>query len=239
MEFQGTIGVIGAMDEEIELLKREIAPVKDFEEGGSIFYSGKREGMRIVLLKCGIGKVNAAIGTTLLISRFQPDYVINTGTAGALQETLSRGDTVISTRVVHHDVDATAFGYAPGQVPRMPDYYTADPRLVELAQEASLRQKGGRVICGIIATGDSFMSDREKTQRLRDTLPAAAAVEMEAAAVAQVCYQFSTPFVIIRSISDLAGDDSAGSFSSFLHSAAETSASLVIRVVERLSLLEG
>jgi len=235
MDTPRVIGIIGAMDEEIELLKRDIAPVKDFEEGGSVFYSGYTGNIRVILLKCGIGKVNAAIGATLLLSRFRPDYVINTGTAGGLTNRLTVGDTVISTKVIHHDVDATAFGYVPGQVPKMPGDYAADRRLTRAALEAAEHSGLHGITSGIIATGDSFMDDPERIRMLKKTMPAAAAAEMEAAAVAQVCYQFSTPFVVIRSISDIAGEKSAVSFNTFLHTAARNSATLVMEMITLLS----
>jgi adenosylhomocysteine nucleosidase len=115
-----TIGVIGAMEEEVELLKSALGQVETFERAGNTFYIGELHHTRIVLLQSGIGKVNAAIGTTLLISRYDPLCLINTGSAGAVFEDLEVGDVIISTQVVHHDVDVTAFGYAIGQVPRMP-----------------------------------------------------------------------------------------------------------------------
>src|SRR5690625_3064056 len=134
-----TIGIIGAMDEEISFLLNHISDQKEITIANSLFIQGRLAGSDVVLLKSGIGKVNAAMGTTIMQERFSPTYVINTGSAGGFAKDLAVGDIVISSHVVHHDVDATAFDYAYGQVPQMPVMYEADSDLIDRAA-ASLKK---------------------------------------------------------------------------------------------------
>ncbi len=120
------IGLIGAMEEEVEILKNKLENRQDKKIAESVFYLGDLDGHEIILLQSGIGKVNAAVGTTLMIHVFQPDYIINTGSAGGFDPRLSVGDVVIGSEVRHHDVDVTVFGYEYGQVPQMPACYLSD-----------------------------------------------------------------------------------------------------------------
>lgn len=228
------VGIIGAMDEEVELLRSKLNDRKDTSLAGSEFYQGKIDSLEVVLLKSGIGKVNAALGTALLIEKFQPDVIINTGSAGGFHRDLNVGDVVISTEVRHHDVDVTIFGYEYGQVPRMPAYYSPDQRLVSIAVKSAEKINGIQVAEGLIASGDSFMNDPERVEFIRSKLPDLYAAEMEAAAIAQVAYQFEVPFVIIRSLSDIAGKDSNISFDQFLETAAKNSAELILLMLEEL-----
>lgn len=228
------VGIIGAMDEEVDLLRSKLDNREDTVLAGSEFYSGKIDGLDVVLLKSGIGKVNAALGTALLIEKFQPDLIINTGSAGGFHKDLNVGDVVISTEVRHHDVDVTVFGYEYGQVPRMPAFYAPDEKLVTVAVKSAERIEGIQVAKGLIASGDSFMSDAERVEFIRSKMPDLFAAEMEAAAIAQVAYQFGVPFVIIRSLSDIAGKDSNLSFDQFLATAAKNSAELILFMLEEL-----
>ncbi|WP_040981574.1 5'-methylthioadenosine/S-adenosylhomocysteine nucleosidase [Oceanobacillus jeddahense] len=228
-----TIGIIGAMDEEIELLKQRMTDVQEIEVAKTYFYQGYLEGKKVVLLLSGIGKVNAAMSTTILHERFNPDKIINTGSAGGFAENLEVGDVVISTGVLHHDVDATAFNYVYGQVPGMPAVYNPSPDLVELADKVVL-DSDIQAETGIIATGDSFMQRKDQTAVVRERFPEMLALEMEAAAIAQVCYQYKTPFVIIRALSDIAGKESSISFDVFLEKAAKNAADVIIKMVQRL-----
>ncbi len=225
------IGIIGAMDEEVELLKEKMDILETERIANSDFYVGKLEGKEVVLLKSGIGKVNAAIATTILFERYQPGFVINTGSAGGFHNDLEVGDLVISTEVVHHDVDVTAFDYKYGQVPGLPASFQADPILIEKAMLAAKKLDEIEAMKGLISTGDSFMQAEAKVQFVREKFPQMIAAEMEAAAIAQVCYQYSRPFVIIRALSDIAGKDSSVSFDAFLEKAAANAANLIIDVV--------
>lgn len=228
------IAVIGAMEEEVIILRNQLENKKTEIIANSEFSSGTYGGKDVVLLKSGIGKVNAAMSTTILIERYHPDLIINTGSAGGLNPELNVGDLVISDDVCHHDVDATVFGYAYGQVPQMPAAYQADERLIQVAEEAARSLEGIQVKKGRIASGDSFMSDPDRVQMVAEKFPGLQAVEMEAAAIAQVAYQYGLPFVIIRSLSDIAGKESDLSFEQFLQTAALNSANLVIEIIRKL-----
>ncbi|HSJ38076.1 MAG TPA: 5'-methylthioadenosine/S-adenosylhomocysteine nucleosidase [Planococcus sp. (in: firmicutes)] len=228
------IGIIGAMEEEVELLRGSLEDTTTEVIANCEFTSGTYQGQEIVLLKSGIGKVNAAMSTTILLQHYQPELVINTGSAGGFDKNLEVGSIVISNEVRHHDVDVTAFGYEMGQVPQLPAAFHSNPELVELAVKAVSELEEHPYAVGLIATGDSFMNDPERVELVRSHFPDMKAAEMEAAAVAQVCYQFDTAFVVIRALSDIAGKESSVSFEEFLPVAAEHSTKIVLRVVERL-----
>jgi adenosylhomocysteine nucleosidase len=228
------IGIIGAMEEEVVLLREQLNNLQEKKIAGCEFYNGQLNGQEIVLLKSGIGKVNAAIGTTLMIQMYEPDVILNTGSAGGFHTDLNVGDVVISTEVRHHDVDATIFGYEYGQVPQMPANYLPDEKLVEAAVKAGAKVENIQVVKGLIASGDSFMSDHDRVEDIRKKFPSLYAAEMEAAAIAQTAYQFGVPFVIIRSLSDIAGKDARVSYDQFLKTASKHSAELVQKIVEEL-----
>jgi adenosylhomocysteine nucleosidase len=228
------IGIIGAMEEEVVLLREQLKDLEEKKLAGCEFYQGLLNDQEVVLLKSGIGKVNAAIGTTLMIQMYEPDVILNTGSAGGFHTELNVGDVVISTEVRHHDVDATIFGYEYGQVPQMPANYLPDEKLVDAAVKAGSKVENIQVVKGLIASGDSFMSDHERVEDIRKKFPMLFAAEMEAAAIAQTAYQFGVPFVIIRSLSDIAGKDARLSYDQFLKTASKHSAELVQKIVEEL-----
>ncbi|MBU9672847.1 5'-methylthioadenosine/S-adenosylhomocysteine nucleosidase [Planococcus sp. CP5-4] len=228
------IGVIGAMEEEVELLRNQLANPSVREIANSEFTTGTYKGQELILLKSGIGKVNAAMTTTILMQEFKPDLVLNIGSAGGFDEELEVGAVVISDEVRHHDVDATVFGYELGQVPQMPASYIANKELIELAVQAVDEIGEHQHAVGLIATGDSFMSDPERVALVKQQFPEMKAAEMEAAAVAQVCFQYDTAFVVIRALSDIAGKESSVSFDEFLPVAAKHSTEIVLRVIEKM-----
>ena len=228
------VSIIGAMEEEVQLLRSTMTDISQETIANVEYTFGKMNGVDVILSRSGIGKVNAAISTSILLDRFKPDYVINTGSAGGFDPALNVGDVVISTEVTHHDVDATIFGYVHGQVPQMPATYAADEKLIAIAEEKAKEISGIQIVRGLIATGDSFMNDPVRVEDVRKKFNGVQAVEMEAAAVAQVCYQFKVPFVIIRSLSDIAGKESNISFDQYLEKAAVNSANLVMKIVEGL-----
>jgi len=229
------IGIIGAMDEEVELLKETLEERQEHLIAGYSLYTGKMHGVEVILLKSGIGKVNAAIGTTLLLQEFQPTCVINTGSAGGFAEELEVGDVVISSEVRHHDVDVTVFGYEHGQVPGLPAGFTPDSYLADIAERCISRMEGMKTVKGLIATGDSFMNCPERVAKTRENFPTMKAVEMEAAAIAQTCHQFDIPFIVIRALSDIAGKESDLSFEQFLVVAAKHSAEMVMAMVQSIA----
>ncbi|MEC1179853.1 5'-methylthioadenosine/S-adenosylhomocysteine nucleosidase [Metasolibacillus meyeri] len=228
------IAVIGAMEQEVELLRAALTNTTVTTIAGSEYTAGTYEGKEVVLLKSGIGKVNAAMSTTLLLQQFRPDVVINTGSAGGFDAALEVGAVVISDEVRHHDVDVTAFGYEIGQMAGMPAAYQADARLIEIAKQAVAEVGEHPYGVGLICSGDVFMADPARTEAVRTNFPHMKAVEMEASAVAQVCYQFGTPFVVIRALSDIAGQESNISFDEFLPTAAKHSTEVVLKAITKL-----
>lgn len=228
------IAIIGAMEEEVAYLRENIESAESVVIANTEYTTGQMFGVDVILLKSGIGKVNAAMGTAVLLEKFKPDFIINTGSAGGYNPELNVGDMVISTEVRHHDVDVTAFDYEYGQVPQLPAAFIADEKLVLLAEKVAAGIDGVGVGKGLIATGDVFMSDPERVRFVRDKFPQLQAVEMEAAAIAQVAYQFNVPFVVTRALSDIAGKESDLSFDQFLEKAALHSAQLAMGIVKEL-----
>lgn len=229
------VAIIGAMEEEVALIKGWMTNLETQSIAGCEFYQGQLDGKEIVLLQSGIGKVNAAVSTTLLLSKFEPSKVINIGSAGGYAQSLNVGDVVISDQVCHHDVDVTVFGYSMGQVPGMPATYAADNALIAEAKAAVARLDLVKAEVGLIGTGDSFMQDPVRVEKVRADFPELLAVEMEAAAVAQVCVKFETPFVVVRALSDIAGKESSQSFEEFLVVAAKNSSAMVREMLSALN----
>lgn len=228
-----TLGIIGAMEQEIALLRDHLQDAVKTQKAGFDFYRGTLAGHDVVLLKSDIGKVNAAIGTTLLLDDYAPEAVINTGSAGGFDPELDVGDLIIGEKICHHDVDVTPFGYEAGQVPGLPPCFLADHEWVRRAREAATAT-GLKHKTGLIASGDRFMHDPDDVARVRARFPAMLAAEMEAAAIAQACYRFDTPFVIIRALSDIAGKENAVTFEQFLDTAATRSAELILHLLKTL-----
>lgn len=229
-----TIAVVGAMEQEIELLRESMTNVKHVSFGKFSAYEGELAGKRMVLVLSGIGKVNAAVSTSWVIHQFAPDCVINTGSAGGLGKGLKVGDVVIGETVAHHDVDVTAFGYVWGQVPQLPAVFVSDSNLIRQAEKAAQVFEGAAVTQGLIVSGDRFVHSSEGVAEIRSHFPDVKAVEMEAAAIAQTCHQLEEPFVIIRAVSDSADEKADISFEEFLKTAAVSSAKMVTEIVKSL-----
>lgn len=168
------------MEEEVRILRDKLEQAEIESVAGCEFTKGMLVGHEVILLKSGIGKVNAPMSTTILLERYQPEKVINTGSAGGFHHALNVGDVVISTEVRHHDVDVTAFNYEYGQVPGMPPGFKADKELVALAEQCMKEEENIQVVKGMIATGDSFMSDPNRVAAIRGKFENLYAVEMEA-----------------------------------------------------------
>ena len=229
-----TVAVIGAMEQEIALLHETMGNVKAISFGKFAAYEGELAGKRMVLALSGIGKVNASVSTAWLIHQFEPDCVINTGSAGGLGKGLKVGDVVVGTEIAHHDVDVTAFGYVWGQVPQLPAVFVSDDLLVGKAKQAAEVFEGAAVAQGLIVSGDRFVHSSEGVAEIRSHFPEVKAVEMEAAAIAQACHQLNTPFVVIRAMSDSADEKADISFEEFLKTAAASSAKMVEKIVASL-----
>jgi len=241
------IGIIGAMEKEVSLLCETMGKLTTEKTGPFEFHSGKIEGKDVTVLQCGIGKVNAAVGCALLIQKHNPSCVINTGSAGGINKLQSNdgklnfGDAVISTGLVYHDVDVTAFNYAPGQLPGQPQIFTVEEKLIKLAEDAVDELKREKTLPdsfnhrrGLIGSGDIFMHDPERIKAVQKLFPDLAAVEMEGAAIAHCCRLFSVPVLVIRALSDIAGAESPMSFDEFLPIASKNSAEIVMRIVRKL-----
>lgn len=216
------------------ILRNLMENCETFHHAGSVFFSGFLHGHEVILLKCGIGKVAAAIGTTLMLENYQPDCIINTGSAGGFDPELNVGDIVVSTEVRHHDVDVTAFGYEMGQLPGLPPAFRAEQQLIELASDCAEAVGHVQTKQGLVCTGDIFMAEPARVEQARELFPTMLACEMEGAAIAQVCHQFDVPFVITRSLSDIAGKEAPTSFDSYLEQAAEHSSKMIIKMLDKM-----
>ena len=228
------IGIIGAMEPEVAILREQISNMETLSIAGCEFYRGELAGHDVILTRSGIGKVAASIATTILLDRYAPDCVINTGSAGGFDPELRVGDVVISDEVRHHDVNVTAFGYEPGQLPQQPAAFISDSKLIEVATQVMHQLPELQSRIGLICTGDQFMCDPDHIEQVRQTFPAMMAAEMEAAAIAQVCHQFKVPFVVIRSLSDIAGTESPSSFEEYLEVAAKNSSAMIVAMLKQL-----
>ncbi|MBK4714028.1 MULTISPECIES: 5'-methylthioadenosine/S-adenosylhomocysteine nucleosidase [Tenebrionibacter/Tenebrionicola group] len=227
-------GIIGAMEEEVTLLRDKIDNRQTLKLAGCEIYTGTLNGMDVALLKSGIGKVSAAMGATLLLERCKPDVIINTGSAGGLAPSLKVGDIVVSSEVRYHDADVTAFGYEYGQMAGCPAAFVADEALTAAAQQ-SIEQHNLHAVRGLVISGDAFINGAENLAKIRAHFPQAIAVEMEATAIGHVCYNFSTPFVVVRAISDVADQQSHLSFEEFLATAAKQSSLIVETLLQKLA----
>ena len=231
-----TIGIIGAMSEEITYLKEKIEIVTTKNIIGLDFHVGKYCGNSIVLVISGIGKVNAAVCTQVLIDHFGVDYIINTGCAGAIHPELGIGDILISTDAVQHDMDVSALGDPIGTIPRLAEsYFKADEMLVKLAQEAAAETaENYHVILGRVASGDKFIGTKEGKEHIKRYVQGDCA-EMEGAAIAHARWLNRIPFVIIRAISDSADEQANMSYEQFVVLAAKRSSELVEKILEKLA----
>ena len=210
------IGVIGAMEEEVSLLIGQMKNKETKVMAGMEFHCGELWKNKAVVVKSGIGKVNMAICTQILIDVYKVSVVINTGVAGGLYEKLNVGDIVISSDAVLHDMDCTQFGYKAGQTPRMDVFgFPADKDLIKLAKDScELVNPEIQCFVGRVATGDQFIASNEKKQWIIDNFGAYCA-EMEGAAMAQTAYLNKVPFVVIRAISDKADNSAQVTYEEF------------------------
>ena len=226
------IGIIGAMDEEVEQIVSAMELTKQETKASMTFNAGRLSGRDVVIVRSGIGKVNAAVCTQILVDDFNVDYVINTGIAGSLKAEIDIADVVISSDVLHHDMDATGFGYPLGQIPRMDTLsFAADDRLIKLAKEACAKvipQIGVHV--GRVVSGDQFISDKAVKDRISKNFEGFC-TEMEGAAIAQTASLNGVPFVILRAISDKADDSATMDYPAFEKQAIANSVLLLKELV--------
>lgn len=227
------IGIIGAMELEVEQLKREMTVTSVIKKARMDFFEGTLNGADVVVVRCGIGKVNAALCVQILADVFQVSHVINTGVAGSLNARLDIGDILISKDALHHDMEVGIFGYQPGEVPQMGfREFVADERMMALAKEACERVNPDiHVMYGRVVSGDQFISSKEVKERLIAQFHGDC-VEMEGASIAHGAYLNSLPFVIIRAISDKADDSAEMDYPTFEAAAAKHSAALVKEMIK-------
>lgn len=227
------LGIIGAMDEEVLEIKNALTDVSVETVTGMDFYRGKVNGKEVVVVRSGIGKVNAAVCSQILVDRFGVEAIVNTGIAGSLRAEINIGDIVLSTDSVQHDMDATGFGYPAGQIPRMDAFaFPADEKLLNLAKECCARVNPDiQAFTGRVVSGDQFISDKEKKQWLTETFDGSC-TEMEGAAIAQVCYLNHIGCLIIRAISDKADDSANMDYQEFEAKAIEHSVKLLLAIAE-------
>lgn len=226
------IGVIVPMEEEIKLMKESLTDVTKESVAGVDITIGTYKNHQVYLAQSGIGKVQAGMTTTIINDRYQPDFVINSGSAGGIGEGLQIGDVVISDKLAYHDVDATGFGYAVGQLPQQELYFNADADYVQ-AIAAAAKRTGLTTKVGLIVTGDQFVDSKEKIATIKKSFPDALASEMEGAAVAQVCAQFKTPFVVIRSMSDVGDENASVNFDEFVLQAGRKSVTMLLNFLDQ------
>lgn len=228
-------GIIGAMELEVEELKSQMTVSNIIKKAGMEFYEGALNGAQVVIVRSGIGKVNAALCVQILADIFHVTHIINTGVAGSLNAGLDIGDILISKDAIHHDMDVTIFGYQLGEVPQLGTReFTADKRLMELAQTSCEKVNSDiHAIVGRVVSGDQFISGKEVKEHLIKDFQGDCA-EMEGAAIAHGAYLNQIPFVIIRAISDKADDSAEMDYPTFEKAAARHSARLVEDMVQHI-----
>lgn len=231
----GKTGIIGAMEVEVNVLKKDMKIIREVKKAGMNFCEGTLCGREAVVVRSGIGKVNAAVCTQILIDEFGVTEVVNTGIAGSLKAEINIGDLVISTDLVHHDMDAVGFGYPLGQIPQMDVFsFAADDRLAALAKKACEEVNPEiQVFQGRIVSGDQFVSDQTVKEKISENFDGYC-TEMEGAAIAQAAFLNGVPFVVVRAISDKADDSATMDYPAFEKLAVEHSVKLVEKFVTLL-----
>ncbi len=231
----GTIGIIGAMEVEVKELKEQMQITRQLTKAGMEFCEGILEGQDVVVVRSGVGKVNAAVCTQILIDVFDVKAVINTGIAGSLKAEINIGDIVISTDAVQHDMDVRIFGYPLGEIPQMGVLsFPADEHLAEVAEEVCKKVNPEiQVFRGRVVSGDQFISSKEVKNHLIEEFNGSCA-EMEGAAIAQGAYLNKIPYVVLRAISDKADDSATMDYPTFESEAARHCVNLLQEMVKRL-----
>ena len=229
------IGIIGAMDLEVEKLIEAMEQKEEITFGKRKFYKGKLEGTDVVLARCGVGKVNAALTVQMMVDKFGITDIINTGVAGSLNEKIDIGDIVLATNAVYHDMEAIAFGYERGQVPQMDVFeFPTSKELIDIAEEACKKVNPDvKVFKGRVASGDQFIADKEtKNCIVKSFSPLC--VEMEGAAMAHAAYVNNINCLIIRAISDKADDSAEMDYPTFEKKAAVHCAGMVREMMKHI-----
>ena len=232
------LGIIGAMQEEVETLLALTENKKELRKAGSVFYEGVLEGLNVAIVQCGVGKVNAAMCTQVLCDLFDVTHIVNTGIAGSLCADLDIGDLVVSQDAMYHDVDAVHFGYPYGKIPGMDTTeFPADQTMIDFAFAAAEAVNPGHTKIGRIATGDQFVAVKELKERIIANTQGLC-TEMEGAAIAHTAYRNGIPFVILRAISDKADDSAEMDYPTFERIAAHRCAEVTRNLARQLKASE-
>ena len=221
-----TVGVIAAMPEEIDAVKQKLTDVTTMQISGITFYQGKYEGVSVVAAKCGVGKVFAAICAQTMIVKFAPDLILHIGVAGALSDSLHIGDIAIASSVVQHDMDTSALGDPVGMISGISLVHIPCTQSVVGALQSCAEKLKIHCEVGTIASGDCFMSDRERKKNIADTF-GAIACEMEGASTGQVCFVNGVDFCVIRAISDSGDENASTDFAASLARASQAAIRLL------------
>lgn len=228
------IGIIGAMDEEVAPLLEELKIKKKLVKAQMEFNEGTLWEKDVIVVRSGIGKVNAAVCAQILVDDFQVDALINVGVAGGVGEEVYPGDVVIGDSLIQHDIDASAFGEKLGQIPRMDVFdFKCDKTLVEKAKDACNKMNECKSFVGRIVTGDQFIADPEKIRWLNKEF-SALTCEMEGGSIAQVCHLNNIPFVVIRSASDNANNGAHIEYEKFKPIAVKNSVNILKNMLETM-----
>lgn len=226
------IGIIGAMEEEIKALKKYMTDISQSQVNDCVFYQGKINQKDIVLTLSGIGKVNAAVSTSLLLTNYPIEYVINIGSAGGLADNQKIGDIVVGEKVANHDFDLRAFNRQPGEIPDLGTCFSCDDKLIAKANNY-LNQHQYTVHQGLIVSGDQFIWQKNQVEMIHNNFPKALACDMEAGAIGQTCYKFNIPFIVIRSLSDIYNREESQhiQFEKFISKASLNSAKMCVALI--------
>lgn len=229
------LGIIGAMRVEVEALVEKLSGRTEQTIAWSNYYEGKLEGLDVVVVQCGVGKVNAAMCVQTLCSVYGVTHIVNTGIAGSLNAKLDIGDLVVSRDAMYHDFDCNAFGYPSGKVPGMDVIaFPADEMMIRLAYAAAEEVNPGHTTIGRVASGDQFVASKEKKDQII-ALTEGLCTEMEGAAIAQAAYRNGVPFVILRAISDKADDSADMDYPTFERIAAHRCAAVAQNLAKQLN----
>lgn len=232
------LGIIGAMQEEVETLLERMENKKSVQKKVALFHEGKLEGLDVVVVQCGVGKVNAAMCAQVLCDCFDVTHIVNTGIAGSLNAELDIADLVVSKDAMYHDFDCVHFGYEMGRVPGLDvTAFPADETLVSYAFEAAETVNPGHTKIGRVASGDLFVAEKSAKERIIERTNALC-TEMEGAAIAQTAYRNGVPFVILRAISDKADDSAEMDYPTFERIAAHRCAEITMQLAKKLRQAE-
>lgn len=227
------IGIVLAMKEELESIRKYLKNERKISIFNLDFYEGYIYDTNCILVECGIGKVNAARTTQILIDNLKVDVIINIGVAGGITNELNVGDIVIGSKLVQHDFDITSFGHEKGFISGIGKYIDSDSKIISLVEEIAQKDdfKNIHILEGVIASGDIFCTDPAMAQKIHNKFDALC-VEMEGASIAQVCYLCNVPFIVLRSISDTPNGNNEIDFETFLTESSNVISNLLLNVLE-------